>query len=47
MTFARRVVATVAGGYTGGMTIDWKRAARELLLSPLAWASYLAWGRYG
>lgn len=43
MTFNFTVVVVGRDGYTGGMKIDWKEAARELLASPLAWASYLAW----
>lgn len=43
MTFASAVVVCESGGYTVSMKFDWKLAARELLASPLAWASYLAW----
>lgn len=43
MTFQCPVVVGDVGGYTGGMSIDWKQTARELLASPLAWASYMAW----
>jgi len=43
MTFTCEVVVLERGGYTGVMKFEWKQAARELLASPLAWASYLAW----
>lgn len=43
MTWARPLVAGAAEGYTGAMRFDWTSAARELLLDPLAWASYAAW----
>lgn len=43
MTLTCAVVVPGRGGYTGSMNIDWKQVARELLASPLAWASYFAW----
>ncbi|MDZ7789017.1 MAG: sensor histidine kinase [Xanthomonadales bacterium] len=44
MTFTPAVVVAGPDSYTGVMDIDWeKAAARELLVSPLAWASYFAW----
>lgn len=43
MTCHCAVVVAGHEGYTGSMKIDWKNAARELLLSPLGWASYFAW----
>ncbi|MFU8833380.1 MAG: hypothetical protein ACNA7J_14670, partial [Wenzhouxiangella sp.] len=42
-TFIRVVVVGEREGYTEGMNIEWKQAGRELLASPLAWASYFAW----
>ncbi|NBB93825.1 MAG: sensor histidine kinase [Gammaproteobacteria bacterium] len=43
MTFSFAVVVIGRARYTGGMKERWKEAARELLINPLAWASYAAW----
>lgn len=43
MNWAWAVVPAIGAGYTGAMEERWKESVRELLLDPLAWASYAAW----
>ncbi|WP_376697441.1 sensor histidine kinase [Wenzhouxiangella sp. EGI_FJ10305] len=43
MTFGCVLVVGAARSYTGVMDQYWKNGARELVTSPLAWASYAAW----
>lgn len=43
MTCMPAVVVPARAGYTGRMSERLKQAGRELLVSPLAWASYAAW----
>lgn len=43
MTFDSAVVVRAGAGYTGDMKGRWQEGMRELLVNPLAWASYVAW----